>query len=143
MYTGNINIHLRGPLLFLRLSVFMVMLMWTLDKFVRPEHAATVFEKFYNIGGIGQSLMFTFGVLELALLAAFVLGYRKRLSYGLVFLLHGISTLSSYHQYLNPFESGHLLFYAAWPMLAACFALYRLRDFDTLGVVDPDLFRDG
>jgi hypothetical protein len=29
----------------------------------------------------------------------------------------------------------NLLFFAAWPMLAACFALYLLRDLDTLGVV--------
>lgn len=42
-----------------------------------------------------------------------------------VLLLHGISTLSSYRQYLDPFNN--LLFFAAWPMLAACFALYLLR----------------
>jgi hypothetical protein len=47
----------------------------------------------------------------------------------LVFVLHGISTLSSYRQYLDPFDN--LLFFAAWPMLAACFALYSLRDLDT------------
>ncbi|NES82615.1 MAG: hypothetical protein F6K10_15050 [Moorea sp. SIO2B7] len=29
-------------LFLLRLSVFIVMLMWTIDKFVRPEHAAAV-----------------------------------------------------------------------------------------------------
>ena len=34
--------------------------------------------------------------------------------------------------YLEPFD--HLLFFAAWPMLAACFALYLLRDDDTLCV---------
>jgi putative oxidoreductase len=27
----------------------------------------------------------------------------------------------------------NLLFFAAWPMLAACFALYYLRESDTLG----------
>jgi hypothetical protein len=63
------------------------------------------------------------------LILAFVAGVQKRLTYGLVFVLHGISTLSSYRQYLDPFDN--LLFFAAWPMLAACCALYSLRDLDT------------
>lgn len=48
-----------------------------------------------------------------------------------VFLVMLMWTLS-YRQHLAPF--GHLLFFAAWPMLAACFALYALRDLDTLWV---------
>lgn len=63
------------------------------------------------------------------LLLAFLVGYQKRVSYGLVLVLHGVSTLSSYAKYLEPFS--HLLFFAAWPMLAACVALYLLRDLDT------------
>jgi hypothetical protein len=47
-----------------------------------------------------------------------------------VFLFHAISTLASFPMYLNPAEGR--LFFAAWPMLAACFALYVLRDRDTL-----------
>jgi hypothetical protein len=46
-----------------------------------------------------------------------------------VLLLHAVSTFSSYRQYLDPFNN--LLFFAAWPMLAACFTLYTLRDLDT------------
>ena len=116
-------------LLTLRLSVFLVMLMWTLDKFVNPAHAAQVYEHFYHLGGLGPTAFRVIGAAELALLAGFVLGYRKRLTYGAVFALHAVSTLSSYRQYLEPFD--HLLFFAAWPMLAACFALYALRDQDT------------
>lgn len=116
-------------LLALRLSVFLVMLMWTLDKFVNPQHAAAVYEHFYFIPGLGPGVFVVVGVLELLLLLAFVAGYRKRLTYGAVFVLHAVSTLSSYRQYLEPFDN--LLFFAAWPMLAACFALYTLRDLDT------------
>lgn len=116
-------------LLALRAGVFLVMLMWTLDKFVNVSHAARVFENFYGIAGLGQGVMAAIGVAELLLILAFVAGYQKRISYGGVLLLHGISTLSSYRQYLDPFDN--LLFFAAWPMLAACFALYLLRDLDT------------
>ena len=61
-------------------------------------------------------------------------GYQKRISYGGVFVLHAVSTFSSYRQYLAPFSN--LLFFAAWPMLAACFTLYLLRDLDTKWTVD-------
>lgn len=122
-------------LLLLRLTVFLVMLMWTLDKFIRPDHAASVFAKYYSIGGMSQVITFVFGGLELALLAAFVLGIMKRFTYGAVLVLHTISTLSSYKHYLTPFEGSSLMFFTAWPMLAACLGLYLLRDLDTLGVV--------
>jgi putative oxidoreductase len=121
--------RLATALVALRLGVFVVMLMWTLDKFVNASHAARVFENFYGVAGLGSGVMAVIGIAELLLILAFVVGYQKRISYGAVLVLHGISTLSSYRQYLDPFNN--LLFFAAWPMLAACFALYLLRDFDT------------
>ena len=118
-------------LLALRLSIFLVMLVWTFDKFLNPEHAAGVYAHFYFIPGVGATVLYLIGGLELALLLAFVAGIQKRFTYGLVFLLHSVSTLSSFKQYLNPYEGPSILFFAAWPMLAACFALYLLRDQDT------------
>lgn len=126
------NKRLAIALLFQRLTVFLVMLMWTVDKFLRPEHASSVFVNFYFIEGLGHLSIYILGGLELLLLAAFVLGIKKRITYGLVLVLHGISTGSSFKQYLEPFQGPNLLFFAAWPMLAACFALYTLRDQDTL-----------
>lgn len=119
-------------LLCLRLSVFLVMFMWTLDKFVRPAHAVNVYDNFYGLGGIGHNLMYLLGALELLLLGAFLLGIKRRFSYGLVLLLHGVSTLSSWYQYTHPFVGPNLLFFAAWPMLAACLMLYLMRDEDRL-----------
>ncbi len=46
-------------------------------------------------------------------------------------LLHGLSTLAGFRQYLAPFQGPNLLFFAAWPALAGCIALYLLRDLDT------------
>ncbi|MEQ8691449.1 MAG: hypothetical protein RIC89_11505 [Pseudomonadales bacterium] len=118
----------------LRLGVFIVMLMWTLDKFVNPQHSAAVFDHFYGLGNIGPGLFMVIGALQLVLVLAFVAGFRKRFTYGAVFLLHAISTLSSWQQYLDGFNN--LLFFAAWPMLAACYALYSLRDMDTRWTLD-------
>ena len=126
--------RLTWTLLALRLSVFLVMVVWTTDKFVRPSHAADIFEHFYAVNGIGASIVRVLATLELTLLAAFVTGFARRWSYGLVLLLHALSTLSSWRQYLHPFERSNILFFAAWPMLAACVALYALRECDTLTV---------
>lgn len=130
-YTPKDSNHIPLALFVLRLSIFIVLAMWTLDKFFRPEHAAAVFEHFYGLAGLGITLVYALAVAESILLVGFLLGVAPRLTYGTVFLLHGVSTLASYQQYLHPFESNNLLFFAAWPMLAACFALYILRDLDT------------
>lgn len=118
------------PLLALRLGVFLVMLMWTLDKFINPAHSGAVFKNFYGIANAGPSLLSVLAGLELILLALFVTGMLKKLTYGAVLLLHAVSTFSSYRQYLAPFDN--LLFFAAWPMLSACFALFVLRDYDNM-----------
>ena len=123
-------------MLFLRLSVFLVIFLWTLDKFLHPQHASAIYQKFYFISGLGDSAFFAIGAVEMVLLAGFVVGFQKRITYGAILLFHAVSTLSSFRQYLAPFESANLLFFAAWPMLAAAFALYYLRDFDVLWVVD-------
>jgi putative oxidoreductase len=124
---------LQQALLALRLGVFTVMLVWTLDKFVNPAHAIGVFERFYLLAGLGEILLYAIAGAELVLIACFVAGLFKRWSYGLVLLLHAGSTLSAWQLYLDPFK--HLLFFAAWPMLAACWALYLLRDADVLFTV--------
>jgi hypothetical protein len=74
--------------------------------------------------------MYVIAAIELVILLKFVAGYKKKYTYGAVLVLHAVSTLSSFRQYLAPFDGPNLLFFAAWPMLAACFALFILRDLD-------------
>ncbi len=131
MATINNSDRVPLALFLLRLSVFLVMFMWTIDKFVRPEHAASVYEHFYFLGSVAKPIIISLGIAELLLLVGFLLGIAKRFTYGAVLLLHAVSTLSSFRQYFAPFEKVNLLFFAAWPMLAACFVLYYLRERDT------------
>jgi len=132
----NTDTRVQTSLFVLRLGVFIVMLFWTLDKFVNPEHAARVFEHFYFLSGVSAAMLKIIGAVELLIIAAFMAGYKKTLTYGFVLVLHGISTLSSFKMYLDPFEN--LLFFAAWPMLAACFVLFYLRDLDTRFTIGSD-----
>jgi len=128
----KVNKKLSASLFSMRVTVFIVMLMWTIDKLIRPEHASAVYEKFYGLSGVMGYLMQGVGVLELILLIGFVLGLCKSFTYLIVFILHSISTLSTMGAFLTPFTGNHLLFFAALPMWAACLSLYLLRDEDTL-----------
>ncbi len=123
---------LQVSLLFLRVTVFLVMFVWTIDKFVNPGHAAKVYASFYYIAGLESAVMYAIGAVEVILLLLFLAGYKKTFTYGAVLILHAVSTLSSFNQYLAPFEGPNLLFFAAWPMLAACFTLFLLRDQDKM-----------
>lgn len=117
-------------LLTLRVSVFVVMIFWTLHKLLAPEAAAGIFESFYYIGGMTAAALYAVALTQLVVEVAFVLGLFRVWTYGFVLLTHGISTLSSWQQYLDPFNN--MLFLAAIPMLAACWVLFLLREEDNL-----------
>lgn len=95
----------------MRVTVALVMLVWNLDKFINPQHAAKVYESFYLLGGLGNGIMYAVGAVEIVIVAAFLLGAMKRFSYGTVLLLHAISTFSSYRQYLAPYDGANILFF--------------------------------
>lgn len=106
------------------------MLMWTLDKIINPAHADKVFEYFYGFEGLTSSVFILVAILELILLLAFLAGLWRKWTYGEVLLFHSVSTFSAFNQYFYPFNN--LLLFAAWLMLAACIALFWLRDWDNL-----------
>ncbi|MGR5157661.1 hypothetical protein [Vibrio owensii] len=114
-------------LLALRLSIALVFIMWALDKVLVPEHAMKVFSGFYGLD-ISSGFSVALGIGQLVFIGIFVAGLWKNLTYLAILVLHAGSTFSSFAKYLDPFNN--LLFFAAWPMLAACFALYLLRDHD-------------
>jgi hypothetical protein len=115
-------------LFILRVSVFIVMAMWSLDKLVNPGHAAAVFENFYFISGMGGTVLLILGLAQLAIEVTFLLGLWKLWTYGFVLVTHAISVISSWQQYLDPFNN--MLFLAAIPMLGACITLFVLREED-------------
>jgi hypothetical protein len=105
--------------------------MWTVDKFVNPAHGVGVYEKFYFICGIAEQIMVGIGIAELILIALFLIGRFKNITYLVVLVIHAVSTITPFAVYLDPFKGAGLLFFAAWPMLAACYMLYVFRHEDT------------
>ena len=131
---SKLRSQLAACLLFMRLGITSVFLMWTIDKFINPEHAAKVFEKFYMISSLSTSLAYGVGAIQLLVVVAFALGALRNITYPIILVLHGISTFSSFKQYLDPWTYPHLLFFAAIPMLAACFTLWLLRRYDDYSI---------
>ncbi|KXS34159.1 MAG: hypothetical protein AWU56_2250 [Idiomarina sp. T82-3] len=127
--SNNLDQKLPWALLLLRLGIFIVMFVWALDKLLNPGHTAAVFEGFYGISGLSGTITTILGVLQILLCLAFLAGFWKTVTYGIIMVMHGVSTLSSFPQYIDAFNN--LLFFAAWPMLAACVALFMLREHDT------------
>lgn len=123
-------------LLALRVSVTLVLAMWVLNKFLNVERTAGVFKVFYGIEGVTSVASYTLGALQAAVVIAFLIGFKKRWSTAIVFVIHLASTVTSFDRYLSPWAGSNLLFFAAWPMLAAILALYLLRDYDTRLSID-------
>ena len=130
IFDNKARTQLGISLLLLRLGIASVFLIWTVDKFVNPGHAAAVFEKFYKVPNLSTTLSYAVGGLQMILVIAFIVGLFRTWTYGLILLLHAISTFSSWAKYIDPWADKNLLFFAAIPMLSACVALWMLRRFD-------------
>ena len=123
------------PLLFLRLTVGLFFLQWSVEKIVKPETTAKIFDHFYGLD-LSLSLAQTLGVLETVVALAIIAGFKRRFTYGAAFVMHLGSTLSSWQQLIHPYGSGNHLFAAAVPLLAALWLLFRMADYDNMLAFD-------
>lgn len=122
---------LRLPLFLTRLSIFLFMLPWQIMRFTKPDVINNISNKYYKFSmpEIGSTIT---GVLMIALLLAFLIGFKKKISYLLVLILHGIGTLMTLPNLIPGLEGYNQLFLAAVPALGAMLLLYCLRDEDTM-----------
>lgn len=136
MIDKNLDSKLALALLLIRIGVGIVFFMWTIDKLMNPEHTARVFAAFYMIDSLSTVASYVIGSLQMIVVLAFLAGALKKYSYMAVFIMHLVSSLSTYERYFDPWTGTNLLFFAALPMLAGCWALWSLRDQDTLLSMD-------
>ena len=122
--------------LILRVSIFLFMLPWALEKFTDPETTAKIFAGFYKIKDLPATGSYAVGTVWLLLLLAFVTGFKKRISYFLVALFHGVGTIFTIPKLLPFLDTYNHLFLAAIPTLGAMVALYLLREHDTIFTID-------
>lgn len=129
--TATPDRDLEISLALVRLSTAGFLLVWVFDKLLNSERAMQTFSKFYTEISADEA-MFAIGIVQLILVSAFAAGLFKTFTYGVVTLMHAVSTLSSYKLYLEPFARPNILFWAAVPVLAAMIALFILRRRDRL-----------
>lgn len=119
----------------MRLSIGVFFLIWAIQKTVAPELAQRVFETFYFSSPSPTYLIVT-GVVQLAIVVAFMAGLFRTWTGGALLAMHTISLLSTYERLANPYESPNALFWAAVPVWAAILTLFLLRKSDRLLSLD-------
>lgn len=122
---------LKIPLFLTRLSIVAFLLPWVLMRFTSPDSAKGIAAKYYKVSSLPDIAVTVIGVLWLVLLAAFLIGFKKRISYGLVFLLHAVGTVFTIPYLIPGTENFNILFLAAIPAAMAMLLLYQLREHDT------------
>jgi len=123
---------LQLPLFLTRLSIAVFLLPWILMRFVDSGASAQRISKKYYFFEQTPTITTIIGILWVILLVAFVIGFKKKVSYFLVFLIHLVGTLFSLRFMIPGTENFVPTFMAALPTLMAMFLLWKLRDHDTL-----------
>ena len=107
-------------------------------RFTGPEVIETIGKTHYKLP-VSSTVSTITGVLMIVLLIAFLVGFKKKVSYGLVFLVHALGTvmtlpsmLAGAKALMTGSPSGGYLFLAAIPAAFAMLLLFCLRDEDTM-----------
>lgn len=124
--------NLRLPLFLTRLSIVVFLLPWVLMRFVDGGKNAKAISQKYYLFEQPDILTTLIGVGWLLLLAAFLIGFKKKLTYFVVFLIHAIGTAFSLRFMIPGTENFVPTFMAAIPTLMAMYLLWTLRNEDTL-----------
>ncbi len=123
-------------LLFLRLSLGLLMLVWGVDKLANPSHGLAVAEKFY-FGLFGApALMPMLGVAQLLLGLLVILGLARRHVYIALAAVTGVTLIGVWRSVLDPWGwylgRTNALFFSSLIIFAGVLVLFAFRDEDQL-----------
>lgn len=125
-------------LFLLRISLGLLMVIWGLDKLVNVAHGIKVSEHFYLGLVTAPTLLKFFGVVQILLGAAIVLGVFRRFAYPFLALITGITMLSVWRSIVDPWgwilEGSNVLFYPSLIIFAGTLVLWAFRGEDRLAL---------
>lgn len=125
-------------LLFLRVSIGLLMVIWGLDKLVDVEHGMKVSEAFYFGAFSVPVLLQVFGVAQIVAGLLICLGLMRRLVYPLLLAITGLTALGVWKSIVDPWgwmlKGSNVLFYPSLITFAASFVLWAFREEDTISV---------
>ena len=121
----------------LRLTIFILMIVWAGIKIIAPGSYAGagdnpgVFQNFYGIT-VGAQIVLILGIAQVIFLLAYLAGLFKTITVGGVMLMNLASMVVSAPTFLAPFaDKPNLLFLAAVPVFGASLAHFLMRKNDT------------
>ncbi len=125
-------------LLFLRVSIGLLMVLWGLDKLVNVEHGMRVSEGFY-LGLFSVPLLLqAFGVLQVLLGLLVVAGVARTFLYPALLAITGATALGVWKSIVDPWgwflEGSNVLFYPSLIIFAGSLVLWAFRDQDVLAL---------
>lgn len=123
-------------LLFLRVSLGLLLVIWGIDKLVNVDHAVRVSDGFYFGAFSVPVLLQLFGVVQIAAGLLICLGLALHLAYPFLLAVAAVTALGVWKSIVDPWgwalEGSNVLFYPSLIVLAASVVLWAFRDEDTL-----------
>lgn len=125
-------------LLFLRVSLGWLMVVWGVDKLTDPAHGQAVAESFYLGFGSGGTFLTVAGVFQVLVGVATVLGLFRRLTWPVLAVVNGITMLAVWKSIIDPWgfflEGGNLVFYSSAVIFAAILVGWSSLEEDSLAL---------
>lgn len=125
-------------LLFLRVSIGVLMVLWGIDKLVNVEHGMEVSEYFYFGMFSVPVLIQAFGVLQILLGVLIVIGLARTFLYPALLVITGATALAVWRSIVDPWgwvlEGSNVLFYPSLIIFAGSLVLWAFREEDTLAL---------
>ncbi len=129
-----LQLKLSISLLIIRLSIAAFFTAWSSLKFYRPEWFENVFRNFYGLEFASRDMSAFVGVVQLLIVLAFVLGFKRTISYAVLALMQGAGVLGSIPNLMNFAQYPNNLMWAAVPAFGAAVALFIMREHDEFTV---------
>lgn len=125
-------------LLFLRISIGILMVLWGIDKLINVKHGIAVSEGFYAGVFSAPVLLQAFGVVQILVGLGVVLGLARRFLYPVLLAITGATTIGVWKSIVDPWgwvlEGSNVLFYPSLITFAASLVLWAFQDLDTLSM---------
>lgn len=121
-------------LLFLRLSMGWLQVLWGLDKLTNVEHAVRVADAFYLGLGANAAVQYVFGGLQVLLGVLLLVGLFRRIAYPIQTVIAAATAVGVWKSIIDPWgwflEGSNVLFYPSLIILAAALVLQAFQDDD-------------
>lgn len=120
-----------NTLLFLRITLGLLMLIWGVDKLVHVQHGVKVAETFYMGMATAPLFLHVFGALQMLLGLVIVLGYKRRIAYPILLVITGVTMLAVWRSVVDPWgwvlSGTNALFFPSLIIFAAAFVLFAFQ----------------